>query len=495
MRILLKNAKVLTFNETNEILDRGDVLIEDRKIIRIGENIGENADKMIDCSGKLVMPGLVNSHLHSDENMFRGLFDNMPLEPWMLYSCPPLGYGPFSNRLIYLRTMIGAMEMVKKGVTCVQDDASECPGATVAGYDEVFGAYRDLGLKGNIAVNMGNRIYLDKLPYTREFIPEELHPVLSTHPEPDEMIAVYEEVIKRWDRKDGMKVVYSTSAPQRCTDDYLLRALSVAQKYDLPMHTHILETRMQRASGPVMYGKRSIVQHIEDIGFLTDRLTIIHGVWMDDEDMALIGNANASIAHNPVSNLKLGSGIMPLRKMLDHKVNVVLGTDGMSSNDGYSMFETMKFAALLQKVVDPDYKTWRSAKDILDLAIKTPAYSLRREDEIGALEPGKEADIIIINLKTEAFTPLNDIYNHLVYCEDGSDVETVISGGKIIMENRKLLHVDEEALIEELQAMTQDFKDAFEKTKIMNAPLLDPVDKIYNKCVEQYKDNKCNLFV
>ena len=239
-----------------------------------------------------------------------------------------------------------------------------------------------------------------------------------------------------------------------------------------------------------MYGKRSIVQHIEDIGFLTDRLTIIHGVWMDDEDMALIGNANASIAHNPVSNLKLGSGIMPLRKMLDHKVNVVLGTDGMSSNDGYSMFETMKFAALLQKVVDPDYKTWRSAKDILDLAIKTPAYSLRREDEIGALEPGKEADIIIINLKTEAFTPLNDIYNHLVYCEDGSDVETVISGGKIIMENRKLLHVDEEALIEELQAMTQDFKDAFEKTKIMNAPLLDPVDKIYNKCVEQYKDNK-----
>lgn len=495
MKILLKNAKVLTFNAANEILDGADILIEDKKIQSVGKDIEEHADKVIDCTGKLVMPGLVNSHLHSDENMFRGLFDNMPLEPWMLYSCPPLGYGPFSTRLIYLRTMIGALEMVKKGITCIQDDVSECPAATIEGYEQVFNAYKAIGLKGNIAVNMGNAIYMDKLPYTREFIPREYHDVLSSHPEPDEMIALYEEVIRRWDRKEGMKVVLSTSAPQRCTDDYLMRALDMAQKYDLPMHTHILETRMQRASGPALYHKRSIVQHIEDIGFLTNRLTIIHGVWMDEEDMALVGKAGASVAHNPVSNLKLGSGIMPLRKMLDNKVNVVLGTDGMSSNDGYSIFETMKFAALLQKVVDPDYKTWKSAKEILDLAVKTPAYSLRREGEIGSLETGKDADMIIINMQTEAFTPLNDVYNHLVYCEDGSDVETVISAGKILMENRKILNVDEAAIIEELQEMTQEFKERFEETKRLNAPLLKPVDQIYEKCINQYKDVNCNLFV
>lgn len=494
MKILLKNAKVLTFNAKEEILDNTDILIEGNKIAKIGSDIDDQAEKVIDCTGKLVMPGLINSHLHSDENMFRGLFDNLPLEPWMLYSCPPLAYGPFSTRLIYLRTMIGAMEMVKKGITCVQDDVSECPNATIEGYDQVFQAYKDIGLKGNIAVNMGDRKYMDKLPYTREHIPEQFHKQLSSQPDQDEMFAIYEEVIRRWDRKSGMRVVYSTSAPQRCTDEYLLKALEMAQRYDLPMHTHILETRMQRATGPEFYGK-SIVQHIHDIGFLTDRLTIIHGVWMDENDMELIGRAGASVAHNPVSNLKLGSGIMPLRKMIHNKVNVVLGTDGMSSNDGYSMFETVKFAALLQKVVDADYKTWLDAKSVLELAIKTPAHSLRRAGEFGSLEVGKDADLNIINLKTEAFTPLNDIYKHLVYCEDGSDVETVISAGKILMENRKLVNVDEDAMIEELQSMTGEFQERFKKTVEENDALMPYIDQIYARCIEQYKEHTCNLFV
>ena len=185
MKILLKNAKILTFNDEDEILEHADLLIEGRKIEKIGKGLEEKADKVIDCTGKLVMPGLVNSHLHSDENMFRGLFDNMPLEPWMLYSCPPLQYGPFAPRLIYLRTMIGAMEMVKKGITCVQDDVSECPKATVEGYDQVFQAYKDVGLKGNIAVNMGDRKFMDKLPYTRDCIPDKYHELLSSHPDPE----------------------------------------------------------------------------------------------------------------------------------------------------------------------------------------------------------------------------------------------------------------------------------------------------------------------
>lgn len=494
MKILLKNAKIVTLNEKEEVLDRADLLIHGRKIEKIGYGLSDEADKVIDCTDKLVIPGLVNSHLHSDENMFRGLFDNMPLEPWMLYSCPPLAYGPFSERLIYLRTMIGAMEMVKKGITCIQDDTSECPRATLEGYHQVFQAYKDIGLKGNVALNMGDRTYMDKLPYTYEFIPRELQNKLAGHPDPKEMIALYEEVIRQWNGRDGMKVVMSTSAPQRCTDGYLLKALEIAQKYDLPMHTHILETRMQRATGPEFYGK-SIVQHIRDLGFLTDRLTIIHGVWMDEKDMEVIGEAGASVAHNPVSNLKLGSGIMPLRKMIEKQVNVVLGTDGMSSNDGYSMFETMKFAALLQKVLDADYQTWLDAKSIMKLAVQTPAKSLRREEEIGGLSEGKDADLCIINLKSEAFTPLNDVYKHLVFCEDGSDVETVISAGNILMEDRKLLNVDERQLIDELQDMTAEFQERYKKTVKENEVLLPYIDRIYRKCIAQYEDCSCNLFV
>ncbi len=494
MRILLKNAMILTLNEQEEILNHADLLIQDEKIIKIGNGITEPAEKVLDCTDKLVMPGLVNSHLHSDENMFRGLFDNLPLEPWMLYSCPPMAYGPFSDRLIYLRTMIGAMEMVKKGITCVQDDVSECPTATLEGYDSVFQAYKDIGLKGNITVNMGDREYLDKLPYTREYFPKDWQEKLAGRPDPKKMLEFYEEIIHRWNKKDGFKVVYSTSAPQRCTDQYLLAALDMAEKYDLPMHTHILETRMQLATGPAFYGK-SIVQHIKDIGFLTDRLTIAHGVWMDEADMEAIEQAGASVAHNPVSNLKLGSGIMPLRKMLKHHINVVLGTDGMSSNDGYSIFETMKFAALLQKVMDPEYQSWADAKTILKLAIQTPARSLRREEELGCLAVGKAADISIINLKTEAFTPFNDVYKHLVYCEDGSDVETVISNGKFLMENRILLNVDEQALIDELQAMTAEFQNRFKKTAEENDWLMPYVDKIYKRCIKEAEGHNCNLFV
>lgn len=216
---------------------------------------------------------------------------------------------------------------------------------------------------------------------------------------------------------------------------------------------------------------------------------------MDEADMEAIGAAGASIAHNPVSNLKLGSGIMSLRNMLKHGVNVVLGTDGMSSNDGYSIFEAMKFSALLQKVMDPDYKSWVDAKTIVKLAIQTPAHSLRRTDELGSLSVGKAADISILNLKTESFTPLNDIYKHLVYCEDGSDVETVISNGKILMENRVLVNVDEKALIEELDGMTGEFKERFKKTVEENDKLMPFVDQIYQRCIREAEGHTCNLFV
>ncbi len=492
MRILLKNAKLMTLNKKEEILDKADILIEKNKIVKIGRSMEDKADQVIHCTGKIVMPGLVNSHLHSDENMFRGLFDNLPLEPWMLYSCPPLCYGPFSPRLIYLRTMLGAIEMIKNGVTCVQDDVSECPKATVEGYDQVFQAYKDIGLKGNIALNMGDRAYMDRLPYTRQFIPPIYHKDLYDHSDPEEMIAVYEEMIHKWDHRDGMRVVFSTSAPQRCTDQYLKRAVEIAETYDMPMHTHTLETRVQRATGSEFYGK-SIVEHIKDLGFLTNRLTIIHGVWMDDQDIEMIGEAGASIAHNPVSNLKLGSGIMPLNKMLQKNVNVVLGTDGMSSNDSYNLFETMKYAALLQKVTDSDYTKWTDVKQILKMAIQTPVHSLRRGEESGSLEEGKEADIIILNMRSTTFTPFNDLYKHLVYCEDGRDIETVIVSGKIVMENKKILNVDEEAIIRELQGISVEFKEKYKRTVAENEKLLPYIDQIYKKCMEQYQDYTCNL--
>ena len=482
MKTLLKNAKILTLNQEDDILEKGDLLFQGETILAVGPNLSPEDAAVIDCSGHLVMPGLVNAHLHSDENLFRGLFDNLPLELWMLYSCPPLGYGPFSERLIYLRTMLGAIEMLKSGITSVQDDVSECPQGTVAGYSQVFSAYQEIGLRANIAMNQPARTYCDKLPFVKEIIPDALQAAFGPGSNGSENLALYEEIIKRWHGKSNLRVVVSTSAPQRCSDSYLQRAYALAERHDLAFHTHILETKTQRVTGHAFYGK-TIIRHVDELGLLTPRSTIVHAVWVDDDDIARMGARGVNVAHNPVSNLKLGSGIMPYRKLQKAGANVVLGTDGVSSNDGQNIFEAMKFAALLHKVNGPDYKEWPTSAEVLGLATKNAAKSLRREDEIASLAPGKQADILVLDTSTAAFTPFYDVKNHLVYCENGSSVKKVFVAGRQLVESGKVLSVDEKEIFAELNAMMPEFKAKFAQTTLRSDKLLPHLEEMYWRCM------------
>ena len=490
--LVLKNADILTMRKKGEYLKGQDVLIDGERIAGIAPDISTDGKEVIDCSGKLLIPGMINAHLHSDENFFKGLFDNMPLEIWMLYSCPPLSYGPFSEDLIYLRTMLGALEMVKFGVTCVQDDVSECPKGTEEGYDAVFRAYRDIGIKANIGLNMGNRKYCDKIPFTREYLPKELQKKVDGNPRPERNLDLYEKIIAKWNGKAGHKVVVSTSAPQRCTDEYLMQALLLAQKYDLPMHTHILESRIQYCTGETFYGE-SIVKHAAHIGFLTDRLSVIHGVWMDEEDMKLLADNGVTLISNPVSNLKLGSGIMPLIRMKKAGVNVVLGTDGMSSNDGQNMYEALKYAGLLQKITTPDYEEWLDSEELLQMVYKNAAKSLRREEQIGSIGLGNLADMVVLDKKSTAFVPENRIENHLVYCENGESVEKVFSNGKVIYDNKKITTVDEKEIIKKIQICYGEFREKFEKTLRDNKELEPYLKLIYDKCAKE-TELRNNLF-
>ncbi len=491
MKTLFKGGYVLTLDKEDRRLPVGDVLVENNKIVAVGRDLPSEGAKVVDCAGHLVMPGLTNSHLHSDENLFRGLFDNLPLEIWMLYSCPALDYGPFSERLIYLRTMLGAIEMVKEGVTSVQDDVSECPEGTVAGYNQVFHAYEDIGLRANVAMNQPTRTYCDKLPFVRELIPAEIQKEFGPATDGSANLRLYEEIISQWNGRSNLKVVVSTSAPQRCSDEYLKKAYAMAERYDLPFHTHILETKTQRVTGYEFYGK-TIIAHVKDLGLLTPRSTIIHSVWVDDADIAMMGEAGVNVAHNPVSNLKLGSGIMPFRKLWDAGVNIVLGTDGVSSNDGQSILEGMKFEALLHKVTHPDYHKWPTADEVLKTATANAARSLRREDEIGSLEAGKRADIVVMDMSTPAFTPLNDVKNHLVYCENGSSVRQVWVDGRLIVEDGKVLTVDEEKLLSELRGLMPEFKERFEHSVEVNNRLFAPLEEMYWRCMNS--DVKLNRF-
>lgn len=482
---ILKNAMILTLNAKDEILTNTDVKIENDTIVEIAESINpvEN-EEVIDCTDLLLSPGFVNAHLHSDENMFKGKYDNMPLELWMLYSYPPNPeYGNFSERLVYLRTLVGAIEQIHSGVTSCQDDVSGHPMTSLDSHNIIFKAYQDIGMRANVSTSELHKNYLDTIPYLRQSMPQSLQEKFSNPRSIKDAVAGAEEIIKKWDGVGNLKVTLSPIAPQRCDDDFNVAIFELAEKYNLPYHTHICETRMQRETGFEFYGK-TIVQHCEDIGILSPRTTIAHGNWLDDKDVEVVGRTGANVVHNIVSNLKLGSGIMPYRKMLDNNVHIALGTDGMSSNDSQNIMEVMKTAALIHKVTQPDYNKWPTSAEIIDMATKGGARSLLRDKEIGSIEIGKKADILMFNLNSFAFTPLNDVKNHLVYCENGQSLQHVMIAGEMVMKNKRITTVDEDEIYRELRSLSVDFMKTYEKLLPFSDEVFKYVDMSYWKCMK-----------
>ncbi len=486
-RKLLKNGMVMTLNAADEIIENCDLLIEGDEIKAIGKNIESRpGDEIIDCSNKLIMPGIVNSHFHSQENLFKGYIDNLPLELWMLYTYPALEYGPFTPRLIYLRTMLGIIGMIKAGVTSVQDDFHEIPFATVEGESAAIQAYVDAGLRANVSMTEITNHLCDMLPYLREIMPKDIQEKIPGPRSSEEIYRTQEEIIQKWNGVDDVKVVVSPGAPQRCSTEHLQKMFKLAEKYDIPYHIHICETRAQRITGREFYGS-SITRYAYETGILDARTTIAHNIWLDEQDIECYIKSGVNAVHNPVSNLKLGSGIMPLLKLQEAGINICLGTDGMSSNDTYNMFEVMKETALLHKITQPDYKKWPTSDMVLTMATKNAARSLMRQNEIGSLEPGKKADMLIVDLHSEAFGPYtipSTVKNHLVYCENGSSINMSIIKGKIVMKDHEILTIDEKALLAELRDMVPQFFEDYEKTLEKAESLVPYLEKMYWKCIK-----------
>jgi len=484
--ILLKNALIMTLNEKDEILENTDILIENDEIKNISKNLNvENAHLTIDCSNKLVMPGLVNAHFHSHENLFKGTYDNLPLELWMLYTYPFKDYGPFSNRLLYLQTMLGSIEMLKSGVTSVQEDFDEKPVSTIEGQSAVIQAHVDIGFRTNFVMTESTSHLCDMIPYLREIMPIEIQNLLPGTKSSDEAYKINEELIQTWNGRDDVKIVVSPGAPQRCDVAHLQRMFKLAEKYDLPYHFHCCETRVQRITGKEFY-QSTIPQFAEKCGILGPRTTIAHNIWLDEKDIEVFAKNKINTVHNPISNLKLGSGVMPLIKLREAGINVCLGTDGINSNDTYNMLEVLKMTALLHKVTQPDYRKWPTSDEVLLMATRNAARSLMREDEIGSLEIGKKADLLILNLHTVAFGPITTpetVKNHIVYCENGNSIEKVIIRGRLVLDDYKIMNIDEKAILDELRGMMDEFFEKFKKTVAASDRFFPYFDEMYWKCI------------
>lgn len=465
MSILIKNGTILTLNDEDQILTDCDVFIEGDRILKIGKNIETPADHVIDASHQLVMPGLNVAHAHSFAQLFKGVFDGRPLDVWILdTNAPPLGWTA-SPRQFYLRTVLGAADLIRHGATTIWDDLLLTPD----NQDTIFVAYRDSGMRAVITAAMYDQRFPDRTVFLRESLPPELLKPLLTERlvTPDEWIDLSKEIIQKWHGQDG-RLSFSISAewPQGCSDELMVKAADLSRQYDLPFVSHVLETKMQQVTGEVFYGK-SIVKHLDDLGVLTPRASIVHGIWVTDEDIQLLADHQVSVLHNPGSNLILGSGLMPLRKLRDAGINIALGVDeGIQTQ--WNPFEMIRTAALMHKISDPDYSQWTTSSEILSMATRGGARSELLHNDVGYLAEGMKADVIMIDLDTNFYTPLNDIKSQLVYCESGESVTTSIINGEIVMLDGKILTINVDDLLEEAREMMPEYWTYHENRGTLN---------------------------
>ncbi|KQW50478.1 MULTISPECIES: amidohydrolase [unclassified Ensifer] len=452
--ILIRNATIAAMDGSQGAAPfAGDVLIEGETIKAIGDGLSAGPGAhIIEGRGKLVMPGLVNAHTHSSETFLRGRYERMPLEIWLLYAYPLLMNDPIGERLLYLRSLLLAMESLRNGVTTFCDDFFDPPRHDLDRLSTVFRAYNDAGIRANVSSAVMNVHTLDALPFAREVMPPELQALLDFGPPltADAYIDYCRSAFTSLHGKSGrLHFMIAPSAPQRCSPDLMAACMDLAVEKHVPFHTHILETKTQAVTGHMLHGK-SLIAYMHDLGLLKRNTTIAHSVWVSDEDMRLMGEAGVSVAHNAVSNLKLGAGIAPIRRLLDAGVTIGLGTDGVSSNDTARIFDVMRVTGLVHSAAGPDYERWVAADEILAMATIGGAKTALLEQVTGSIEVGKAADLLILDLSSYPFTPLNDVAKHLVYSENGSSIETVMVAGRIVVQDGRLTTIDEQSVFDEI---------------------------------------------
>jgi 5-methylthioadenosine/S-adenosylhomocysteine deaminase len=428
-----------------------DLVIEDGRVKAIrpaGMAAPEGA--VIDGRNRLVAPGLINGHLHSHELYYKGRTDNLPLELWMNY-VRPLKPVPLTPRQVYLRTMGNAIEALRSGTTTLCDDMNISPVIRPDHVEAVYQAYEDIGVRALVGMTLFDRPFFRAVPFVEEEFPPDLLAELDAMPKANgaDILAFARGYAQtRHPRQNRVGYIAAPSAPQRCTPEFLMAVRAMADEFDLPLMIHVQETRMQVVTGRLWFGK-TIVEYLDDLGFLKPKTTLIHGIWLNPHEISILARTGATVQHNPTSNLKVGSGLIPLRALLDAGVNVSLGSDGCGSIDNVNMQTVLTLAALLQKLRG-DYTTWTGAREAFTAGTLGGARALGMADMLGSIEVGKVADLVVYRLDRIPFVPLNNPLNQLVFSETGSSIDRVMVAGETVVADGKFTKIDEDALLAEL---------------------------------------------
>lgn len=451
MKTLIRGGTVVTLDREDRVLAGEDVVVEDDRIARVGGRLTEREgpfDRVIDASRRLVMPGLVNAHFHCYDRFLRGMWEGLPLEMWILCASPI--FNPvLGERALRIRSQLCAAEMLLSGTTACVDNMHPS-GLANELIDHQLQGYLDAGLRVCAAPMIWNRPFTQTLPYIGTLLPPAERDALDgAPPTVNAIVDFHRRLVADWDGREGrVHVLLAPAGPQRCTDELLRACAAAAETERRPMHSHILETKIQAVAARERYGK-SMIAHLRDLGVLSPRLTAIHAVWLSRDDVAMLREADATVAHNPICNLKLLSGVAPVPRLLEAGVNVALGTDNPSANDSSSLWDSVKFAALLQSLDGPAPRARSAARGALRMATAGGARSMGLADEVGAVEAGRRADLLLLDLDSLGFVPLNDPVRQVVYCENGSSVRTVLVNGRVVVDDGKLTTLDLDALREE----------------------------------------------
>ncbi|MBL8377707.1 MAG: amidohydrolase family protein [Burkholderiales bacterium] len=465
---LIRDARVLTQDAAGTEYACASILVDGQRIAALGPGVDHPApDRVIDARGMLAMPGLINGHFHSPGNLMCGALTDMPLELFMLFEVPPGGEGRVDARLAYVQTLLGALEMLKGGVTAVHDDPYHNPAPEPEVVSAIMRAYADAGLRATVSINHPNRAEPDKYPYLAGLLPPATIAAMRATRlwSAAEITDLYRWFHATWHgAADGrLRVAVSNSAPQRVSDDYFGALSDFSRSHDLPFDIHMLETRLQRVYGQEVLG-RSLIQDVRARGFLDERMLVIHAIWVDQDDIDALGEAGCTVAHNPVCNLKIGSGVMPFRRLVRRGVPIALGTDERNTDDSVNLWGAMKMAGLIHKIAERDDRDWPSAAEVLGCATRGGARGMRLAGQIGELSVGAQADLILVDLDTLPFTPLNDLKRQLVFCETGASVRLTMVAGEVVVENGRVLTVDEAALKAEARELALEHADALAAT-------------------------------
>jgi 5-methylthioadenosine/S-adenosylhomocysteine deaminase len=398
---------------------------------------------VIDAGNRLLIPGLINAHTHSHGNIPRSLGDRWSLE--LALSANSAIRSNQSSAEKYLGAQLGAAELIRKGCTACYDLVYEFPEPTMEGLTALGQAYADAGMRAVVAPLMATRSFYAAIPGLMEVLPEHVQTKLnkSQRISPGESsLGVMRKALHDWPfDRSCVKLGVAPHSPLHSSDEFLVGAQQLAREFGVGIHTHLAESKVQAVGGMQRYGK-TLTAHLDDLGVLGPNFTAAHGLWLDDDEMKRLADAGASVAHNPASNMRYGNGLAAVRRMLDCGLNVGLGTDSRSCSDNLNMFEAMRLASFVSRVQGPDYKRWLTTDEALSMATINSARLLGFGDDLGLIAPGHKADIVFLDLKNLNYVPLNSAINQVVNAEDATGVDSVMIGGRMILDRGRLTTID-----------------------------------------------------